>query len=302
MLESILIQGFQRHKFLEIELDPHITVFVGPNDAGKSSAIRALRWLATNKPKGSSFINWSKKKAHVVLKVDGQKITRSKGTRNLYKLDQRKFKAFRSTPPESITKLLNISDATFQNQHDQIFQLSQSPGQISKELNKIINLEVIDRSLSKIAARARLVKSYVEVNKQRLQKARESKKSLVWIVGFSKSLGELIQRQQSLESSRAGTLLTQELLEKAITARQTLKASGERLQSGKKSLQQIKPKIEEYEKSRYLTKELEDLLEEAEQKEIKRKICQKQLDLHLQKLKDWKIGNPLCPLCSGPIP
>ena len=302
MLESILIKGFQKHRNLFIEFDPHITVFVGPNDAGKSSAIRALKWLCTNKPKGNSFINWGKKKANVILNVDGHKIHRSKGTRNLYKVDGKSYRAFGSAPPDSVSTILSTTEANWQDQHDSIFQLSLSSGQIAKDLNKIINLEIIDRSLSKIASKVREAKVCVEINKQRLKKARESEKELSWIVEYSTQLNKLLKQESELEKYRTETSYTALLLTKATKAKQITKSLCERLQNGKKNLAKLLVRVREFESLRNSNQILEEILDEIEHDQERATQCKKQLNSLQQSIIQWKKENPLCPICQNPIP
>lgn len=52
---KLRIQNFQAHKDTTIEFDC-ITTIVGPSDIGKSAVLRALKWVAKNEPKGTSFV------------------------------------------------------------------------------------------------------------------------------------------------------------------------------------------------------------------------------------------------------
>ncbi len=70
MLERLHVR-YQAHDPFALDFDPLVTVLIGPSDAGKSSLLRALRWLATNRPEGDSFVPWGGTKASAVLTLDG---------------------------------------------------------------------------------------------------------------------------------------------------------------------------------------------------------------------------------------
>jgi exonuclease SbcC len=195
MIEQLTIKGFQAHKKLTIELDPHITCIVGPNSAGKSSIVRALRWICLNKKPHGRVIHWALSKASVKLTVDGQTVLRKQGHgTNLYSLNGQVFKAFASNTPEPIKQLLNLEEVNFQRQHDQPFWFSLSPGQVSRELNSIVNLETIDQSLSNIGAELRKARTVVDVIEERLAEARKQKEQLQWIREVDVALVEIEQK------------------------------------------------------------------------------------------------------------
>ena len=93
MFKRITIKNFQAHKKLELSFDPHVTTIVGPSDVGKSAVIRAIAWLATNRPSGTEFIRDGAKTAIVELEIDGHTIRRERSkSLNLYVLDGQEFK------------------------------------------------------------------------------------------------------------------------------------------------------------------------------------------------------------------
>ena len=170
MLERIKIEGFQVHEKLDVVLDPQITTIVGETDAGKSSLIRAIRWLVLNKPRGEGFINFDMKQCFVRAKIDGTMFRRIKGGKaNTYTLGKDKvFKAFGNDVPPEIQDLLSISDLNFQMQHDAPFWFSLSAAEVGRQLNKIVDLELIDRAATKLNGQVRSLRSEVNVIEKRL--------------------------------------------------------------------------------------------------------------------------------------
>ena len=123
MLEQLRIKGFQAHTKLTVDLGHPVVSIIGSTDVGKSAILRALRWLATNKPGGDSFINWGSEGAGVFLVADGVTVARlrSKKGNNEYGLkmpgeEKQTFKAFGTKPPEPVALLLlsliHISEPT----------------------------------------------------------------------------------------------------------------------------------------------------------------------------------------------
>lgn len=196
MFTEIKYTNFQKHKSRKIKLDPHITTIIGPNDKGKSALLRGLRWVCLNQPSGEDFRTWGTKNTEVRLKVDGSKVSRSRGGDNLYVLDGKVYKAFGANVPAAIADLLNVTEDNFQDQFDSSFWLSEPPGQVAKKLNQIINLGIIDEALSFITSENRRNKTEVELCQSRLSEAVEKKKQLRWIKKFSKRV-EALQKEDS---------------------------------------------------------------------------------------------------------
>lgn len=204
MLNKIKIQNFQAHKKLIVELDPRVTTIVGSSDTGKSAVIRALRWLCQNSPSGEAFIREGSEGCTVTLEFDDHRISRRKGKgTNEYVVDGETLKSFGSSVPEPASKLLNVSPLNFQQQHDPPFWFSDSAGQVSKNLNSIVDLELIDESLSRINKKVSKSQTEEEICKTRLEAAREKKKSLEWVKEATSEYFHLDEFESFLEIDRS---------------------------------------------------------------------------------------------------
>lgn len=192
MLESILIRNFQKHEELYVEFDKNILVIIGQSDRGKSSFIRALIWLLTNRPSGLSFLRRGTKEASVTLKVDGHEITRIRSKdKNLYILDGQIYEAFGTGIPTDIESILNISPISLSSQLDPPYLFTSSPGEVARELNAVVSLDLIDRTLADIASESRKAKSTVDVVQTRLEAARQRKAALSWVKQANGRLSEI---------------------------------------------------------------------------------------------------------------
>lgn len=177
MIERLTIREFQTHHLLRVELDPGVTTIVGPTDAGKSAVLRALRWLALNRPGGDAFIRDGSRKTKVTLMVDGHRLVRSKGPRNIYRFGDKELVAFGSEPPVEVSRLLNVSAINFACQHDPPFWFSDSAGGVSRRLNEIVNLGAIDTTLARLNASLRASGEQKAVVASRLAEARRRRKA-----------------------------------------------------------------------------------------------------------------------------
>ena len=203
MIESLILKNFQKHKRRKIKLDPVCTVIVGPNGAGKSTLLRALEWTALNTPGGNPNVPFSTKEPKTALIVDGHKIKRTRKP-NRYMLDGKRFAAFGTgkVPPE-ISNLLKLDHVNFQGQLDSPFWFLATPGQVGRELNQIINLDSIDRTLERIGADLRQARSEQAVIERRLDEADTLLELSAWAVAFAADLRKLTKK---LEKSKMPTV------------------------------------------------------------------------------------------------
>lgn len=201
MIELLQLQNFQRHSKFQVKLDPHITVIVGPSDAGKSSIIRALYWVAFNHPSGISFIKDESKGSCVTVKTSKDTIKRRRSkTVNHYELNGTKLEALkRGEVPDRVEDALRLNKINFQLQHDSPLWLSESAGQVAKNLNEIVNLELIDAVLTTLSRQLRSSMSEASVCFSRLEKARSDKAKLEWVSEAEEALIELEQLEKELE-------------------------------------------------------------------------------------------------------
>lgn len=182
MIERLQIRNFQPHTDRTIEFDPLVTVIVGLSDCGKSSIVRALRWVCINEPSGDAFLQDGKKRCGAALHVDGRVIRRIKASgENSYKFDAQRYEAIGKAVPEAVANFLNLSPVSWQGQHDAPFWLSSTAGQVGRELNAIVNLELIDRVLletNRIVVRER---QREELIGEKLKKAKAEVEELEWV-------------------------------------------------------------------------------------------------------------------------
>ena len=165
MIKKIEIQNFQAHDDTTLDLSPGVNIIAGVSDSGKSSILRACRWLILNKPVGShfqsDFVDKDKVKTIVKFTVDNQIFTRSKDKSfNGYIYSEKivhgsvdikeTFEALKGDVPDKFKEELNLSTLNIQSQHDGHFLLNDTAGDVAKKLNQLVGLDIIDLSLKNI--------------------------------------------------------------------------------------------------------------------------------------------------------
>jgi exonuclease SbcC len=293
MLERLRIKNFQAHSKLDVDFDPRVTCIVGSSDTGKSSIIRALLWLVTNKPSGKDFIRNGESSCSVRLECDGNKITRTRGSDNTYKLNKDEFHSFGNNVPEAIQHEIKLGDINFQGQHDSPFWLNDSAGQVSRNLNQIVDLGIIDESLTNIGSAVRKAKTTHEVNNKRLDKSKQLVQDLEWTVGMVRMLEVVLHTEYELETRIRRLDRLRILIEDG-------KQSFDNVATEQDLIQKTEPVVEELEElddrlirisdlQEYIT-ELEQLQDEIDELENK----EEELAAKISEIKT-------CPTCKRPL-
>lgn len=220
MIKRLRLKNFQKHSNLDIVFDPKITCILGPSDSGKSSIIRALRWIFLNKPNGDSFVKHGQKEAKVRVKVDKHTITRIKGKENLYLLDDQKFSSFGTTVPEPIQKITAIEDHNFQCQYDSPFWFSETSGEISRQLNSIVNLEIIDKAQSYLSSRIREQKAIQQHLSKQVETLQNTIENLRVFEQIDEELRIIEEKQDNLKKAIKNIAKIKLLIEQAEAQQQ----------------------------------------------------------------------------------
>lgn len=224
-LQRLEVFNFQVHRYFDLRLGPGLTTIIGHTDAGKSALLRCLSWVSFNQPSGEEFRTWEatfvKGKLHF---TDGSTITRVRGKSNAYLLNSQRFDCIdRGKVPEAIANLLQVGDVNFQRQIEGPFWFCESPAQVSRELNQIVDLGVIDEALTRAANEVRKAKAVEEVCRERLAQSREKKQSLKWAIKYDAALKRIESQHQALAVQQ--DTLARQRLHRALLASLAQKAN-----------------------------------------------------------------------------
>lgn len=212
MLQRLRIKNFQAHQKRDLLLD-QVTCLVGRSDVGKSAVLRSIRWALANKPSGAEFITDGADECEVRLLIDGQTVKRIRGKQNTYMLGPKSFAAFGNGVPDDIADLANVDhDLNFQDQHDPVFWLSQSPSEVGRQLNAIVDLESVDKVQQEMGAKVRKLKSTMDVTEDELRECQTEIEALAFVRDASRWVESLDSLKANIEQHTTACEFLDELL------------------------------------------------------------------------------------------
>lgn len=200
MIKKINIKNFQSHKNSELNFIPGVNVIIGNSSSGKSAIMRAFRWVITNKPSGDSFMShWKGGDTECAIQIEQKNIQRIKSNKeNIYKIQKEIFRSFGKDTPEIIKKTLNFSEINLQTQFDFPFLIFDSPGNVAQYLNRVVNLDIIDFSLSKIEINRKKINREIFKNQSDIKEKQEQIKRFDYIDKLEIKLNELENKNNEL--------------------------------------------------------------------------------------------------------
>ncbi len=336
-IDKIELRNYRVLPKMDVEFDPHITTLIGNSFKGKSTIIGALRWVALNRPIGSKIISWGADAASVRVTMDGKKITRKRSKSvNLYKYQGQEFKAFSNDVPPEIASRFNLSELNFQRQFIAPFWFCESAGEVSRQLNSIIDLKIIDTTLATIASRLRKGSTAIEVIEDNLKEAVAKRKSLKFIKQKDKDLRVLEGKNTAVEDSARESALLKNHLETLYEYKTTMEEERELRDDAAlvvtkgdemvlqdlavsdlsrlieeamgftRAIRKKPPPLTHLEKLKGLWEELNEEQEELEESltllQIKEEeVCKTTADFNRCKKQLDKLAEGRCPLCQKPM-
>ena len=236
MISKVQIKNFRQHKKLELEFGPGVTTIIGESTVGKSNMMRSIFWTALNKPSGDKMINWDDDSDSAIVRVtvDGKKAIRKKGKiGNIYKLSGKEYEAFGTGVPPAISELFNLSETNFQNQFKYHFWFDLTAGEVSRALNKIVNLDIIDLTLKNITSLIASDKSEIKVYEKQLKASEEKVEELSYVDDMDKDFKAIESLQSNITENARGLIVLSKLVESGSKYRATVKIASDQVVLGK---------------------------------------------------------------------
>lgn len=220
-LKRISLHNFQSHEDTTLDLSSGVNIIVGPSDVGKTSVIRALRWLYYNQPRGSSFIRMGTSDCWVEVETEDQIIVRryrNEATRkNGYLLmlpgqEPLIYEKHGSTIPEEIKLALGVEEVIIDQ--DVVINLNlayqlegafllETPGTTrAKAIGKLGDAHIVDAAQREIQKDLRAVSQEIDQKKKQLKEEESSLSAYAYLSDWKialQELNDLFARKQARE-------------------------------------------------------------------------------------------------------
>jgi exonuclease SbcC len=144
MIKSIKLTNFQRHKDSLFKFTPGVNIISGKTKAGKSSIVRALRYVSENRPITNKYERRGQKGFVIDVEFDDGVVSRVKDKGNKYILNGKELNAVGTDVPEEVSQFFGFNDFSLQGQFDAVKFLTDSPGKVAKYINSITKQEIIE--------------------------------------------------------------------------------------------------------------------------------------------------------------
>lgn len=222
MINSVRLKDFQSHKDSTFEFIPGVNVITGVSGVGKSSIIRALNYLFTNKkPNGVEYKRRPDAKGfEIEVDIDGHKIHRIKSTKaNEYRIDGEVYKDIGITVPDKVFELSNIKsikvgtdefNVQLAKQFDPHFLMFLPDSAKVKFLNRLSGSHILDIALK-------------ETNRDLLELEKEKLKSENELTGVQATINNLVDVIEPIKAIVADARVQYEKLSEDATRLETLK-------------------------------------------------------------------------------
>ncbi|MDY0234486.1 MAG: AAA family ATPase [Gudongella sp.] len=190
-IKELIINNFQSHKYSELHFGQDLNVIIGPSDSGKTSIIRALKWVLYNEPSGDFFIREGENEVSVTIKLSDNTVlkryrTKSKNGYQLITSDgiESVFEGIGTSVPQEIIDKTGISKMLLDGDHSNAinlgeqlegpFLLSEKTSTRANAIGRLVGVDILDEALREVLKDIRnlnTTKNLKEVSIEELNKS-----------------------------------------------------------------------------------------------------------------------------------
>jgi len=264
-MKKIKIKGFQSHKSSELNLHPNVNIIVGQSSSGKTAIFRAIEWLNTNRPLGTRFISHGETQAEVT--IDDVRGTKTDKGKTYYTLaNDNKFDSG-SVVPDLVTQALNLNSINIQNQLDEHFLITNSPGEVARTFNRILNIEKVDEYVSKLTTKINTTNTIIKEKTEQIESLTNQIKDLNYLDDLQEKFLFLDGKIKQLLNVKDSVLKLSEVIKKVKYFEITIFRDSATLNQISKIL-----------------KEFDTPIQELKKYKLKNELLQKALNLESQRV------------------
>ena len=203
LIKSVHIKNFQSHINTKVDFSRYLNVIIGTSRAGKSALLRAIFQVFNNEIPWDTCYTWDSS-ANSYIKIIGNDhtIERIKGKAdNSYIIDGVREDFVGTQTPERIAQITNIASHNLQRQDDIFFMIDMNPGPLSKAINKVSGLSIIDACIKETAQRVRDTQADVRFRNVRMINLQSSITDLEFLIQADIDYSNIESLKASLSDS-----------------------------------------------------------------------------------------------------
>jgi exonuclease SbcC len=297
MLKLVKLNNFQSHVSSNIELSNGLTCIIGTSRSGKSSFVRALKWIFFGRWK-SSFVRHGSKTSSIEIKIDNNEVKWIKGESvNKLIINGRTFTGFGNDLPEEFLKIFKwISlgeDFVIASQDDPPFLLFSKSLERCNVFDNAIGVNNVLKWIEDIKIRINQKVGSIKVLEDELTLIERKLNNL-------KNVEEKLNKIKLLYNEALKWNKQKETLDALIKLNSFIKDK-------ERELNQITNKLinlQKYEKiilDFYIKEKLFELKESIKEKNIKLNDLNLLLSKKQEELSNLVKNGVICPVCKRPI-
>ena len=219
-LKKVILKNIRSHLNTTIELDSGLNVIAGQSDRGKSTIYWAIDWVVSNrswKPRPWKRLKPGKDSRIELHFSDGNVVTRGVlGGKNYYEVNGEKLMGLtRGTPPDKAVKAMRLSRTNLQPQKEMFFLLDETPGQVARELSKVMELDLMDLALTTASKRVKESKKTVAELDTRVEEKKAVIRKLAWVESAELTMASLLETEEGIKDQEVAVANVVEMAERA---------------------------------------------------------------------------------------
>lgn len=205
-LDKLTIENFMCYDSIEVDFSKGTTAFIGRSGNGKSTILRAIKWLYYDEPSGSDFIQTGQTRATVTGEFsNGYKLTRSRtnSSTGTYIITDPKGnkKTLKNFSHDFPVEVLNVhqtpkvdlfnngpEDLSFSNQLDQHFLITTSGGNIATAIGNLAHTNSIDKAIKEVKRKISNQNSEVKGFQKRIDEKKEELENFETLDNLQKNI------------------------------------------------------------------------------------------------------------------
>ncbi|HMP00998.1 MAG TPA: AAA family ATPase [Gemmatales bacterium] len=231
MIRKIILENFMAHSRTELELEPGLTVLVGPNNSGKSAVVSALATLATNEG-GGWMVRHDTRDCRVTVVItpdpadplDAERhelIWQRKAGTDSYQIDGKSFSRLKRSTPDELGPLLRLDPVVidkdvyqvhFSLQKQPIFLIDESPARAAAFFAAASDTSLLLEMQKRFRDRKRDTERRFQELEKREQQLEEQLAPLAPLPELATRLHDLEERQKQVAAGAARAERLRDLL------------------------------------------------------------------------------------------